>query len=67
MNMKMGRVMKGKKQTCVAPPPWAMGPALGYRVLRHGSHPQGLLAYPVPQSQATILLILFQGVPFTPS
>lgn len=63
----LGRVMKGKKQTWVAPLPWAMVPALGYRALRHGSHPQGLLACPVPQIQAKILLILFQGLPFTPS
>ena len=62
----LGRVMKGKKQTCVAPFPWAMVPALGYGALRHGSHPQGLLACPVPQIQAKILLILFQGLPFTP-
>lgn len=40
----LGRVRKGKKQTCVAPLSWAMVPALGYKAMRHGSHPQGLLA-----------------------
>ena len=58
--------MKVKEESEKVGLKWAMVPALGYGALRHGSHPQGLLACPVPQIQAKILLILFQGLPFTP-